>query len=147
MFVILLVAGSTLWVVHAESWSLGRRSPVLSYDASQYALAARELARTGRFATLYALPLELARHAEPPWPLALVQPGLVILEAVAFRLAPAELKIGGHSYAQWSRPDQIEWLVIPIAFTSYVMCGILLGLATAKLLRRHAPGIGDGTRM
>ena len=147
MLLILLVAGPTLWVMHAESWSLGRRSPVLSYDSSQYALAARELAHTGRFATIYALPLELARHAQPPWPLALVQPGLVVLEAVAFRLAPGELKFGGRSVAQWKRPDQAEWLVIPITFTCYMMCGILLALAVSKLLRRHAPGGGDGTRM
>ena len=147
MLLILLVAGCSLWLLHAESWSLGRRSPVLNYDTAQYALAARELARHGRFATTYALPLELARHPRPPWPLALVQPGLVILEAIAFRLAPTELELGGRSYAQWSRPDQVEWLVIPIVFTCYVMCGILLGLATSKLLRRHAPGIGDGTRM
>src|SRR5262245_18776276 len=113
MLSILIVAGSALWLLHAESWSLGRRSPVLNYDSSQYALAARELAQHGRLATTYALPIELARHPRPPWPLALVQPGLVILEAIAFRLAPAQLKLGGWSYAQWSRPDQIEWLVIP----------------------------------
>src|SRR5215831_1502317 len=142
----LLVAGCTLWVLHAESWSLGRRSPVLSYDTAQVALAARELASHGRLATPYALPLELAAHPQPPWPLALVQPGLVILEAVAFRIAPTELKIGGHSFAQWRRPDQIEWLVIPIVFTCYVMCGILIALATSKLLRRHAD-IGDRMRM
>jgi len=147
MLMTLLAAGCGLWALHAESWSLGRRSPVLSYDTSQYALAARELAQHGRLATTYALPIELARHPQPPWPLALVQPGLVLLEALAFRLAPAELELGGRSFAQWSRPDQMEWLVIPILFTCYVMCGILLGLATGKLLRRHAPGISDATRM
>jgi hypothetical protein len=147
MLLILLVAGPTLWLLHAESWSLGRRSPVLNYDTSQTALAARELARHGRLATTYALPIELARHPQPPWPLALVQPGLVVLEAIAFRLAPAELMIAGRSYAQWSRPDQMEWLVIPIVFTCYVMCGIVLALATGKILRRHAPEISDRARM
>jgi hypothetical protein len=146
MLLIVLVAGCTLWVLHADSWSLGRRSPVLSYDTAQVALAARELAHTGRLATPYALPLELARHPKPPWPLALVQPGLVVLEAAAFRLAPTELRIGGRSLAQWRRPDQVEWLVIPIVFTCFVMCGILLALATSKLLRRHSD-IGDGARM
>jgi hypothetical protein len=147
MLMALLLAGCGLWLLHAESWSLGRRSPVLDYDTSQYALAARELAQHGRLATTYALPIELARHPRPPWPLALVQPGLVVLEAAAFRLAPRELLLGGHSVAQWSRPDQIEWLVIPIVFTSYMMCGILLGLAVAKLLKLHAPGVRDGVRM
>jgi len=146
MFLVLLVAGCALWVLHAESWSLGRRSPVLSYDTAQVALAARELAFHGRLATPYALPLELARHPQPPWPLAIVQPGLVIVEAAVFRLAPAELKIGGRSYAQWRRPDQVEWLVIPIVFACYLMCAILLALATSKLLRRHAD-IDDRMRM
>ena len=80
MLLTLLVAGCGLWWMHAEAWSLGRRSPVLSYDTAQYALAARELAQTGRMQTPYALPIELASHPQPPWPLALVQPGLVILE-------------------------------------------------------------------
>jgi hypothetical protein len=147
MLILLLAAGCGLWVMHAESWSLGRRSPVLNYDTSQYALAARELARTGRLATTYALPIELARHAQPPWPLALVQPGLVVLEAAIFRLAPPEIRLGGRSVAQWSRPDQMEWLVIPIMFTCYVTCGILLGLGVSKLLRRHAPGLSPIARM
>src|SRR5262245_1281864 len=147
MLTLLLVAGTSLWLSHAESWSLGRRSPVLNYDTAQYALAARELARNGRFATTYALPIELARHSEPPWPLALVQPGLVVLEAAIFRVAPPELRLGGRSLAQWSRPDQMEWLVIPIVFTAYMMCGILLGLAAAKILRRHVPEISDPARM
>ena len=147
MLTLLLSAGTALWLAHADAWSLGRRSPVLNYDTAQYALAARELARTGRLATTYALPIELARHAGPPWPLALVQPGLVLVEAAIFRVAPNELRIGGRSLAQWSRPDQMEWLVIPIVFTCYVMCGILLGLAVAKLLRRHAPEVSDPMRM
>jgi len=147
MLGILLVAGCVLWLLHAESWSLGRRSPVLNYDTSQYALAARELAQSGRLATTYALPLELARHPRPPWPLALVQPGLVVLEAAIFLLAPRELKLAGRTIAQWSRPDQVEWLVIPIVFTGYVMAGILIALAASKLLRRHAPGLPRATRM
>ena len=147
MMMVLLVAGTTVWTLHAESWSLGRRSPVLNYDTSQYALAARELALHGRLATTYALPIELARHPQPPWPLALVQPGLVLLEAALFRIAPDELMFAGKSLGQWRRPDQMEWLVIPIVFTCYLTCGFLLGLVTSKLLRRFAQGIGHGTRM
>jgi len=147
MLGILLTAGCCLWALHAESWSLGRRSPVLNYDTSQYALAARELAQSGRLATTYALPLELARHPRPPWPLALVQPGLVVLEAAIFLIAPRDLRLAGHTVAQWVRPDQIEWLVIPIVFTAFVMCGILLALAVSKLLRQYAPGLPVVTRM
>src|SRR5206468_8997534 len=85
----LLAAGSGLWLLHARAWGLGGRSPVLNYDTAQYALAARELATHGRLATDFALPIELARHAVPPWPLAVVQPGLVLAEALLFRLVPA----------------------------------------------------------
>jgi hypothetical protein len=146
MLGLLLVAGCVLWALHAEAWSLGRRSPVLNYDSSQYALAARELAQNGRLATTYALPLELARHSRPPWPLALVQPGLVVLEAAIFVLAPRELKLAGRTVAQWTRPDQMEWLVLPIMFTSFMMAGILIALAASKLLRDHAPGISPTVR-
>jgi hypothetical protein len=82
LFVVLGVTGAWLWQQHARAWDLGGHSPVLSYDAAEYMLAARQLAKHGRFATTYALPIELARHSQPPWPLALVQPGLVISEAM-----------------------------------------------------------------
>src|SRR5262245_10636400 len=140
MLTVLLAAGTVIWLLHAEYWSLGRQSPVLNYDTSQYALAARELALHGRLATTYALPIELAHHPQPPWPLSLVQPGLVLMEAALFRIAPDELMVLGRSLGQWRRPDQMEWLVIPIVFTSYLTCAFLLGLATSKLLRRHAQG-------
>ena len=68
--VTLSLVGSWLWGLHAIAWGLGGRSPVLNYDTAQYALAARELAASGRLATTFALPLELSRHPTPPWPLA-----------------------------------------------------------------------------
>src|SRR5438034_6797797 len=147
MLASLCVAGTGLWLLHAAAWDLGRRSPVLNYDTSEYAVAARELAQHGRLATPYALPLELAKHAQPPWPLALVQPGLVVVEAAIFKLAPQELRLGGHVIAQWRRPDQIEWLVIPVVFTCFVLTGISLALAASKLLRQHAPGLSEGARI
>src|SRR5262245_58664814 len=85
---VLVLAGLGLWTLHAGSWGLGGRSPVLNYDTSQYALAARELALHGQLATTFALPIELARRAQPPWPLAVVQPGLMVAEALLFRLVP-----------------------------------------------------------
>ena len=85
MAVALAVAACAAWLIHADAWDLGGRSPVLSYDAAQYALAGRELAEHGRLATPFALPAELALHAHPPWPLSLVQPGLVMAEAAVFR--------------------------------------------------------------
>ncbi|NOT33763.1 MAG: hypothetical protein HOP12_06280, partial [Candidatus Eisenbacteria bacterium] len=85
--ILVAVLGAWLCVQHAEAWSLGRRSPVLGFDAAQYSVAAREFARHGRLATTFALPIELAHDASPPWPLAVVQPGLVLAEAAIERLA------------------------------------------------------------
>src|SRR5258706_6579036 len=89
----LVLPGVFLWLLHARAWDLGRRSPVMSYDTAQYALAARELAEHGRLATSFALPLELT-HRGPPWPLAVAQPGLVVAEAAIFGLAPRDDRAG-----------------------------------------------------
>ena len=77
--VLVLVGGAVLWYAHAIAWDLGGRSPILSHDSAQVALAARELAWHGRLATPYALPIDLARENTPPWPLSAVQPGLVLI--------------------------------------------------------------------
>src|SRR5438046_7577879 len=45
--VLVLVAGAVVWYAHATAWDLGGRSPIMSYDSAQYALAARELAWHG----------------------------------------------------------------------------------------------------
>jgi hypothetical protein len=73
--VLVLITGAALWYAHAQSWDLGVRSPILSYESAQVAIAARELAWHGNLATPYALPIDLASHAHPPWPLSAVQPG------------------------------------------------------------------------
>jgi hypothetical protein len=62
----LIVAGYALWTWHARAWDLGGRSPVLSFDAAQYTVAARELAVHGRLATTFVPPVELA--SIPPRP-------------------------------------------------------------------------------
>ncbi len=141
------VTGLLLWMQHADAWGLGGRSPVLSYDAAQYALAARELATHGRLATTFALPLELTRHAAPPWPLAVVQPGLVLLEGALFRLAPAEIRLGSTVLARLSRPDQREWLALVFPFCCYILIGLVLAVVTSRLLRRHAPALSEGRRL
>src|SRR5258706_12612950 len=106
MTVSLCVFGACLWGVHAVAWGLAGRSSVLNYDSAQYALAGRELAAHGRLQTIFALPLELSRHAAPPWPLAVVQPGLVFVEAAIFRLVPPSLSIAGHPLYWLGGPDQ-----------------------------------------
>src|SRR5262245_52820127 len=97
-----LVLGTGVWLLslHARAWDLGGRSPVLGYDAAQYAVAARELAEHGRLATSFALPIELSQHPRPPWPLAAVQPGLVVAEAMVDRIVPSAVM----------PPSQREWL-------------------------------------
>jgi len=144
MFVLITFCGSGLWLLHAENWGLGRQSPVLGYDAAQYALAARELAQHGRLATTFALPLELPRHPQPPWPLATVQPGLVLAEAALFRITPPELRIAGLHVFQLRRPDQRQWLVVVLPFICFLASAAGLGLAVARILARHAAGLTPG---
>ena len=136
----LSLAGCWLWGVHAIAWGLGGRSPVLNYDTAQYALAARELASHGRLATTFALPLELSHHAAPPWPLAVVQPGLVLVEGAIFKIVPPSLSIGGRQLYQMWRPDQREWLAIVAPLLCYLLIGTALARIVMRLLSRHAPG-------
>ena len=139
------LAGCMLWMLHADAWGLGGRSPVLNYDTAQYALAARELATHGRLATTFALPLELTRHAAPPWPLAVVQPGLVLAEAALFRVAPAVMETRGPSHTV--RPDRLEWLALVLPFCSFIVIGLLLAIVVSRLLRRHASQLPEGRRL
>ncbi len=140
------VPGFALWALHQHAWGLGVRSPVLGYDTAQYALAARELAQHGRLATTFALPIELARHATPPWPLAVVQPGLVLAEAAIFRLAPITAT-GGHPFVAYLDVQQgREWLTLIIPFFCYLALGATLALVTARLLASHAPELGRTRR-
>ena len=138
VLLVVLAAGTVLWLLHAGAWSLGNRSPILSYDTAQYALAARELAWHGRLATPYALPIELARHASPPWPLASVQPGLVLAEALAFRLVPAS---GGFAA---SDPRAALTLVLP--FMCFLLAGAGLALGTRHAIALHWPAVTPATR-
>ncbi len=129
--VLVMVAGAVLWYSHAVSWDLGGRSPILSYDSAQYALAARELAWHGKLATPYALPMDLAWHAGPPWPLSAVQPGLVLVEALVFKLVPARGAQAGS--------DPRAWLTLLLPFISYLMLGASAVLGTRHLLARFMP--------
>lgn len=146
IFGLLAASGYLLWNQHARAWDLGRQSPVLSYDAAQYALAARELALHGRLATTYALPLDLARHSAPPWPLSIVQPGLVLFEALLFRITPDNPTFAGFALGQMRRPDQREWLVLILPFISFLLIAQALALAIWRLLRYHAGGIPNRWR-
>jgi hypothetical protein len=143
---LLLLAGAWLWSTHATAWDLGRLSPVLNYDTSQYALAARELAEHGRLATPFALPIELVRAGHPPWPLAVVQPGLVVAEAAIFRLLPTDLRLGNRVLVSLTQPWEREWLTLLIPLIGYLGLAMLLARVTAALLLHHAPEVEPGQR-
>jgi len=129
--VLVLLAGATLWYAHAVAWDLGGRSPILTYESAQVALAARELAWHGRLATPYALPIDLATHTGSPWPLSAVQPGLVLAEALILKLVPASGFTAGS--------DPRAWLTLVLPFVCYLAFGAFTVLATRYLLARHAP--------
>jgi hypothetical protein len=126
-----LLAAAYAWWLHAKAWDLGGRSPILSYDTAQYALAARELAWRGDLATPYALPIDLATHASPPWPLSVVQPGLVLFEAAVFKLVPASGAQAG--------PDPRAWLTLILPFCCFLMLTASLAMAVRHLFRRWWP--------
>jgi hypothetical protein len=128
---VVLLAAASAWWLHAQAWDLGRRSPVLNYDTSQYALAARELAWNGDLATPYALPMDLVRHAAPPWPLSVVQPGLVLIEAAIFKLVPAS---GPHAGS-----DPRAGLTLIVPFCCFLMLAASLALAVRHLFARWWP--------
>ena len=142
----LTLAGAVLWMLHADAWDLGRRSPILNYDTAQYAIAAREVAQRGRLATPFALPIELAKHAESPWPLAVVQPGMVLADAAILRFLPDSRTGEGMRRGPWARPDQQEWLLLILPFTAFVMIASSLGLATRHLMRASVTGQPPLTR-
>jgi hypothetical protein len=144
MLMSLLGAGCLLWMGHARAWDLGRRSPVLNYDTSQYALAGRELAQHGRLSTPFVLPIELGVHLGPPWPLSMVQPGMIGLDALVERVLPNPVNSEGSHYGAWARPDQREWMLLPFPFMCFVMSGITLGIAVRHLLERLAPDLARG---
>lgn len=129
--VLVMLAGAVLWYAHALSWDLGGRSPLLSYDSAQYALAARELAWHGKLATPFALPVDLVTHTDSPWPLSAVQPGLVLVEALIFKLVPARGMAAGS--------DPRAWLTLLLPFISYLMLGASAVLGTRHLLARFVP--------
>lgn len=129
--VLVMLVGAVLWYVHALAWDLGGRSPILSYDSAQYALAARELGWHGRLATPFALPVDLASHRESPWPLSVLQPGLVLAEALIFKIVPARGAQAGS--------DPRAWLTLMLPFASFLMLGASMVLGTRHLFARYAP--------
>jgi hypothetical protein len=128
----MLALGGMLGFLHARAWNPGGPEgpvPALSFDAAQYALAARTLAEHGTLATPFALPIDLVRNPAPPWPLSVVQPGMVVLEAALDRLVPrtAPWPAGG----RFEAPERREWLPIALTFAAY----LLLALMVARVVR------------
>ena len=133
-----LVAGTAMWLLHAQAWDVGGRSPILNYDTAQVALAARELAWHGDLATPFALPVELAHRGAPPWPLAAVQPGLVLVEAALFRAIPARGGFAG------SDPRAAFTLLLP--FVCFLLAGAGLALMVRHVALRWWPEVPPWAR-
>ncbi|HYM80270.1 MAG TPA: hypothetical protein VEY91_02535 [Candidatus Limnocylindria bacterium] len=146
VMVALVVAGFGLWILHATAWDLAAKSPVLSYDSAQYALAGRELAEQHRLATTFALPIELAKHPAPPWPLSTVQPGLVVWEGLIFKLVPQVIRLGKWELLHLYEPHQREWLTLLLPFGCFLTIAALLALASARLIQRQAPALSLSLR-
>lgn len=127
---VVLVAAAVLWSLHAQAWDLGGRSPLLNFDTGQYALAARELAQRGTLTTPFAFPVELAAHPSPPWPLAVVQPGLVLVNAAILAIVPYEWAPGSEYRA---------WLTLIVPFVCFLMLAASLTLAVRHLFARAWP--------
>jgi hypothetical protein len=136
LVVILLLTANWLWTQHITAWNPDMRSPVLGYDAAQYALAAQHLVDTGTLGTTYALPIELARHPAPPWPLAVVQPGLILVEAWIFKVTPKIVRIPGVGPMLFNDRARREELVLVLPFICFLAIGATFGLATAHLILR-----------
>ncbi|MBI5711685.1 MAG: glycosyltransferase family 39 protein [Candidatus Eisenbacteria bacterium] len=60
---------------------------LMSFDSAEYAVAGRELARTGRLATPFALPVMIHALGPAPFPLLVGHPLVPLADAALFRLA------------------------------------------------------------
>ena len=128
---VVLASAAWAWQLHGHAWDLGGRSPILSYDSAQYALAGREMAWHGRFASPFALPIDLVHHSLPPWPLAGLQPGLVLFEGAVFKLVPARGAVAG--------PDPRAWLTLILPFCAFLMLAASLAMSVRHLFARWWP--------
>ncbi len=82
----LIVAAATFWLIHAWLTIAVPGRALLSFDSAEYALAARELAMTGRLMTPFSYVGALTSHVRPPYPLLAGHPFLPLLEAGVFKL-------------------------------------------------------------
>jgi hypothetical protein len=139
LVVVLVLSANALWVHHIGAWNPGMANPVLGYDAAQYAIAARHLAETGDLATTFALPIELAKHPSPPWPLAVLQPGLVLAEAWIFKVTPKIVRIPGAEPMLFNDPTHREQLMLVIPFICFLAIAAAIGLATSHLILARKP--------
>jgi 4-amino-4-deoxy-L-arabinose transferase-like glycosyltransferase len=80
----LVVLAAAVWAFHAW-WTIARFDQArFTYDSAQYALAARELAETGRLLTPYSYVGPLRAASGPPWPLLAGHPLVPLLQAPVF---------------------------------------------------------------
>jgi hypothetical protein len=87
-----LSLAALLWCAHAWITIVRPERALFSFDSAEYALAGRELARTGVLATPFSYVGALRSGAHPPFPLLAGHPLLPLLEAPVFAV------FGPHSW-------------------------------------------------
>lgn len=127
---LVLVAACAMWYLHAQARGLAARSPLLDFETAQVAVAARELAQRGTLTTPFAMPVELAAHPAPPWPVRTLEPGMLLAQAAVLRLVPQEWAPGSEYRA---------WLTLLIPFACFLMLVASLTLAVRHLLAHAWP--------
>lgn len=127
----LLVATAAIWLLHADAFDLAGRSPVLDEQAAPVAVAARRLAQSGRLETKVAYPVELTRHAQPPWPLASVPPGPVLAQAAVQKIVPTDGRFAGS--------ERRGALLLVLPFGAFLFMAGSLALVARHLYARWRP--------
>lgn len=111
---LLLVGALVVLLAHLESTVRHTDRSVFNADAGEYAVAGRQLARTGRLATIHTWPGQLTRPLRPPFPVVVGQPLVPLTDAALFA-------IGGE------RPGLV--LVLPgLAYLAVVGLAALLAM-------------------
>ncbi len=119
----LVLFAATVWSFHAW-WTIARVGRAwFSYDSAQYALAARDLAQTGRLTTPYAYIGTLREGSGPPYPLLAGHPLLPVLQAPLFAV------LGPRPWVSLVPVVLCHLLTVSLAALLVVECGGGIALA------------------
>jgi len=114
----LLLVALVLLSIHLDLTVNRPGRAALTYDSAEFAIAGRQLARTGALSTTFVHPDELVRPRRPPFPLIVGHPLVPILDAIAFRLGGAR--------------SRVTLVPAGLAFLVLVACASALGRRVAR---------------